>query len=447
MMGRTEERLRDATTALGSTLQRTDIPPLRLPETDQLAPGRPGRPPVSARPAPHRWLIPMSAAASVVAVLIGVVAVTHAMQAPQRGPAPGSAPATAGSAAVPPGLPRYIVTTIDGQAAVHSAVSGRVIAAIPRPAGVRYEGVAASAGDSSYFLAGVLNGNGGWPISFFRFTVGADGRPSKVQRLPGAPLATPTPVISGGWVNFQFAVSPDGRQLAYASGTANPYGAGTPYGDLNAGPGGNEHLIVQNVASGSRRTWHVWKSASAGLSQFSWGPDGQLGYNAVLAHAGVSGGKLVRRSRGTVSAFLIMPASAAGSDLARASQVVSYTMLPAKGIVREPHGVLSPAGQYAYVQLAGAGAGRITRVTIGPRAAYRVMLSGPQAQLGDPMSADTSGRYLIFPVGLRHVRTGNQGNYDYVLGHLARLDLRTGQLTQLSIPVQAEINGAFDAAW
>jgi hypothetical protein len=377
--------------------------------------------------------------------------VTHAMQAPRRGAAPGSGPATGGPAAVPAGLPRYIVTTIDGQAAVHSAVSGRVIAVIPRPAGVSaYEGAAAAAGDGSYFLAGRQNGDSGWRISFFRFTIGTGGQPGQVQRLPGAPLVTPTPVVSGGWVNFQFAVSPDGRQLAYASGTADPYGAGRTYGDLNAGPGSNEHLIVQNVASGRRRTWHVWKSASAGLSQFSWGPGGQLGYNAVLAHTGVSGGKLVRRSRGTVSAFLIMPTGGAGSDLARASQVVSYAMLPAAGSVREPHGVLSPAGQYAYVQLSGAGGpggGHITRVTIGARAAYRVVLSGQQAQLGDPMSADTSGRYLIFPVGPQQVRTGNPDNPYYVPAHLARLDLRTGQLAELPIPVRAEINGAFDAAW
>jgi hypothetical protein len=445
MMGRTEERLRDATTALGSTLRRTDIPPLRLPEAGQPAPGRAQAP---ARQAPRRWLIPLGAAASVVAVLIGVVAVTHGMQAPQRGRTPGSGPATGGPAAVPPGLPRYIVTTTDGQAAVHSAVSGQVIAAVPRPAGISaYEGAAAAAGVGSYFLAGLDHGDGRWRISFFRFTVGAGGRPSQVLRLPGAPLVTPTPVISGGWVNFQFAVSPDGRELAYASGTAEPYGAGTPYGDLNAGPGSNEHLIVQNVASGQRRAWHLWKAASAGLSQFSWGPDGQLGYNAVLAHTGVSGGKLVRRTRGTVSAFLIMSASGSGSDLARASQVVSYVTLPAVGTIREPHGVLSPAGQYAYVQLASAGGERITRVTIGTRAVYRVMLSGKGAQPGDPMSADASGRYLIFPAGLQRVHPGNPDNPDYVLGHLARLDLRTGQVTTLSIPVRAEINGAFDAAW
>jgi hypothetical protein len=49
-------------------------------------------------------------------------------------------------------------------------------------------------------------------------------------------------------------MTPDGSELAYASGTPDPYGAGTPYGDLNADyPGINEHIIVQNVATGSRQ--------------------------------------------------------------------------------------------------------------------------------------------------------------------------------------------------
>jgi hypothetical protein len=34
-----------------------------------------------------------------------------------------------------------------------------------------------------------------------------------------------------------------------------------------------------------------------------------------------------------------------------------------------------------------------------------------------------------------------------VAGHLARLDLRTGGVTPLPIPVMAEVNGTFDAAW
>jgi hypothetical protein len=127
MMGKTEERLRDATTSLGSTLQPEDIPPLRLPETPAR---RPRRRQVSARQAAtrqtsRRLLVPLAAAASVVAV-IGLVTLAHNAQAPRLGrdkvPAATGGPhgATGGPPAASPGLPRYLVTTVDGQAAVHA---------------------------------------------------------------------------------------------------------------------------------------------------------------------------------------------------------------------------------------------------------------------------------------------------------------------------------------
>ncbi|HUZ38488.1 MAG TPA: hypothetical protein VMV17_19355 [Streptosporangiaceae bacterium] len=69
-----------------------------------------------------------------------------------------------------------------------------------------------------------------------------------------------------------------------------------------------------------------------------------------------------------------------------------------------------------------------------------------QPVLGYPMRIDSSGRYLIFPLRVGHVRVVNP-DAPYLLAHLARLDLRTGQLVPLQIPVMAQINGAFDAAW
>jgi hypothetical protein len=87
MMGRTEERLRDATTALGNTLQPRDVPPLRLPET---ARPRPGRRPAAARPPAHRrWLIPLGTAASVAAIL-GMVVFVRSLPDGVRGNATAS---------------------------------------------------------------------------------------------------------------------------------------------------------------------------------------------------------------------------------------------------------------------------------------------------------------------------------------------------------------------
>jgi hypothetical protein len=75
-----------------------------------------------------------------------------------------------------------------------------------------------------------------------------------------------------------------------------------------------------------------------------------------------------------------------------------------------------------------------------------VLLTGAEVTTGEPMSLDGTGRYLLFPLGAGHP-PGGDSQSAYVVGHLARLDLRTGRVTSLSIPVMAEINGAFDAAW
>jgi Sigma-70, region 4 len=404
-----------------------------------------------------RYYLDLSEAetASAMRISRGLVTLAHNAQTPRLGrdkvPAATGGPhgATGGPAAASPGLPRYLVTTVDGQAAVHATASGQLIADIPRPADLyAYEGVAAAAGDRMFFLSGVMTSGGSWKIVFFKVVLGADGQPGNVRRLPGPPLVQQTPVISGGWVNFQFAVAPDGSELAYASGTPGPYGAGTPYGDLHADyPGINEHIIVQNVATGSRRTWSAWSSADAGISQFSWGPSGQLGYNAVLAHAGVSHGRIVRTPGGNISAFMILSTTAAGSDLISDSRVVTYTSLPSQGTLYEPHGLISPDGQLAYVQLSHtATSGQLAEVSAATGQTVRVLLAGSQASLGDPISIDSSGRYLIFPLGVQHLHVVNS-QVPYVMAHLARLDLRTRRVTQLSITVMARINGAFDAAW
>jgi hypothetical protein len=126
---------------------------------------------------------------------------------------------------------------------------------------------------------------------------------------------------------------------------------------------------------------------------------------------------------------------------------VTSTSVPSQGTLHEPHGVISPDGQLAYVQLSHtATSGQLAEVSAATGQTVRVLLAGSQASLGDPMSIDSSGRYLIFPLGVQHLHVVNS-QVPYVMAHLARLDLRTRRVTQLSITVKARINGAFDAAW
>jgi hypothetical protein len=268
-----------------------------------------------------------------------------------------------------------------------------------------------------------------------------------VQRLPGSPLAVPFPVISGGWMNFYFAVTSDGSELAYASGSPFPYGAGTPYGPATAAPGSNESIVVQNVATGHRRTWGAWNSAETVISQLSWGPAGHLGYDLTLADAGVSQASLIRKAGGHVSAMMILDTRAPGPDLAGDSRIVSYESSSGSGLLRGPQGVISPDGRYVYLQRpAGKAGGQLVEASATAGRTVRVLLAGTQATAGEPMSVDGSGRYLLVPLGAGHLR-GGDSQRPYVAGYLARLDLRTGRVTRLPIPVMAEINGAFDAAW
>jgi hypothetical protein len=437
MMGRTEERLRDATTALGSSLRNTDIPALRLPESTVRSPGR--RWAFSRALASRPWLAPLAAAASVAAV-IGLVTVgVRALPGSTGGSATSSSPAD---------IPRYLVTTIDGQAAIHASVSGQLIAHIPRPADVyAYEGVAAASGGRAYFLAGAMTGNGLWKVVFFKVVLGPDGRPGQVQRLPGSPLAVPFPVISGGWMNFYFAVTSDGSELAYASGSPFPSGAGTPYGPATATPGSNERIVVQNVATGDRRTWSAWNSAEAVISQLSWGPSGRLGYDLTVADAGVSQAKLIRKAGGQVSAFMVLATTAPGSDLSGDSRVVRYRSSSGSATPRGPYGVISPDGQHVYLQLPGTKVGgKLVEASAAAGRTDRVLVAGQQAVIGEPMSINGSGRYLLITLAVPHPRAATSETPN-VAGHLARLDLRTGRVTRLPIPVMAEINGAFDAAW
>ncbi len=333
MMGRTQERLHDATAALGSTLQPEDIRPLRLPDAAP-RPRRGGRAAGWLLAARH-WMPPLAAAAAIAAVIGLVVVTAHALPGHRRSPGPSSrsasplSPVPASAA-----LPRFLVTTTDGRADVEASASGRRIAVIPRPAAIyAYEGVAAAAGDRTFFLAGADTSGGSWKVEFFRVTLSRDGRPGPVHLLAGPPLVMQTPVISGGWVNFEFAVSPDGRQLAFASGTPFPSGAGTSYGPGVPSSGSSERLIVQDVATGSRRSWSAWSTAEAVITQFSWGQAGQLGYNLAVANAGLSGGMLVRKpAGGVVSAFLVLSTTARGSGLISNSHLVTGTVLPRRSI-------------------------------------------------------------------------------------------------------------------
>ncbi len=346
-------------------------------------------------------------------------------------------------------MPRFLVTTAEGQAAVRSGRTGRLIATISRPSQIyAYQGVAGAADDRTFFLAG-LTVRPHWKVSFFRVTLGADGRPGPPRQLPGGPLVVPNPIISGGWINFDLAVSPDAREIAFASGTPFPSGPGTPYGPPLPVSGANERLVVQNVATGSRRSWHAWKSAEAVITQLSWDDRGQIGYDLTVAHASARQPHPLRPDPAghVVAAFMVLGTAARGADLIANSELVAYSVSRHQGQLAEPNGVVSADGRWLYWQQPRtASSGQLTAESQAPGRRVRFLLSGRRALLGEPMSIDARGRYLLFPVLVRHQRPVNT-QVPYLEARLSRLDVRTRALTVLPIPIIAEINGAFDAAW
>lgn len=109
MMGHTEERLRDATTALGSTLEAADIPPLCLPDATRPSPASGWRP---GRPAFGRWLVPLATAVAVTAILALVVVVRN-MPGPHQHGRPASAARLTRWPV--PGEPGWSAWSVDGR--------------------------------------------------------------------------------------------------------------------------------------------------------------------------------------------------------------------------------------------------------------------------------------------------------------------------------------------
>jgi len=441
MTSRTQERLRDAATALGSTLQCQDIPPLQLPDAPRRSASA-GAQFVSARPAHRRWLAPLLAAAAVAAV-IGLVVVARNL--------PGT-PAPRGSAASEP--PRFLVATVDGQATVRSGVSGNVIAQIPRPHGIEaYAGVASAAGNTTYFLAGAIARMSIPKIVFYRLVLGAGGRPGKVQRLPGQPLTVPGPVSGSrsGSVDLDFAVTPDGRKLAYASSRPLRYVPGTLLEPGTPIPGSSDDIVVQDVTTGVRRTWSARASAGAAISRVSWELAGQLGYAVILQDSGVSQHAVIHEPGSVVGAFMVLDTTAPGPNLFRDSRIVTFGAVSPHSETREfvVGGLISPDGQHVYTEIM-----RTRRPVYPGRARGTLRIAEVSAVTGRtirliPMarpleftmaSIDGTGRYLLRGLFLAHpVPAGDS--------QLERVDLKTGRVTRLSYLFTRRTGSAFEAAW
>jgi hypothetical protein len=247
-------------------------------------------------PSAGRWLIPLAAAAAVVAVAVTLVAVKNPPRATHQTSAGPAASRSAGPAATaapvdPEALPSYFVainglvlmgqipagqsTPADGperdSVIVGETLTGKRLATISPPAGSTFVGVTGAADDRTFVLDSIQLGAGGGLVA------ATQPRTWYLLRIrPGAaPVETLTrldfPVPSGADING-IALSPDGTKLAVFYQVAKA-GDGFPY----SGP---FTLGIYSVATGA--ALHSWTGTDPYHGSYGYGSTDPPDPNANL---------------------------------------------------------------------------------------------------------------------------------------------------------------------
>jgi hypothetical protein len=258
-MNTVEERLRAATQAAAGTVAPGSAPPLHLPNRPDRRPGI-RRPP--SRSGWPRWVAPLAAAASVIAVVAASLVITSG---PPHGQT-GSAAASRRTAMAVDRIPPFYLTFVGGRGGrqhvvIHSTATGVVLATIlpPRPYG-NFSLVTAAEDDRTFVLA-AQRWRQASPTKLFLLRLDTGAR---VQRLTPLPI----PAIPAAEFTSAIAISPDASKLAMAVEQAPPRNDRNP------------EIRVFTLATGAERTW-VWPGRATitnngGTGQsLSWTADGR----------------------------------------------------------------------------------------------------------------------------------------------------------------------------
>jgi hypothetical protein len=289
-MTETADRLTDALTAAAAIMRPDETRALSSPVPGRLA--SPVSGPVRRRPGRLRaWLVPVGAAASVVAIILAAVSLAgHPGKIPAPRTGPGQAPAGAGpgitSLAGVPSVsgtrtppPRFYVIIVGKgitrsgdelmAVQVRRTSDGQVTGTMPAlPAGwILGRQISVTADDRTFTVAAetqaVCPSSTATRTRFYQFKVTSTGHITGVRAV--GKLVTGDPVS-------EFAASPDGTEVAYAQqGCAE---AASPA--LNVGV-----IHIMNVTSGAVRSWHSTVSAATParvttqIEAMSWTADGR----------------------------------------------------------------------------------------------------------------------------------------------------------------------------
>lgn len=268
-----EDRVRDATRAAADNIAPGTQPPLRLPAAES---GR-GLARLRRRRPPAAWVVPLTAAAAVVAVLAASLTLPAALagHGHQDGRGGRQSATSAASAVAARGLPPYYVALTGGlpeaqtAAVVRATATGKVLATLkpPKPYGA-FDYITAAGDDRTFVVAAqrywpIAGGSRGMPaekrdnttpLVFFWLRIGRAGHPVRLAplRIPGTLQATQV----GG-----IGLSPDASKLAM---TIEPVTSTGRYLSRST-------IRVVTLATGASRQWHWPGGGWVG----NWKPMGQ----------------------------------------------------------------------------------------------------------------------------------------------------------------------------
>lgn len=398
-LARTAERLRDALTAAADIMAEPDAAAVITPVPQQ--PGRLRR--------ARGWLIPLAAAACVVAVIAASVLLTTNLA---RTSSSASQPAYPGSSicsplpAAGPGtaLPRFYVTTDvtarQIQLQVRRTSDCAITAVVPLPAGwLLTGGISATAGDRTFFAAAFSAkrcpdqaGAGGISYAahetrFFRFAVNDQGRAGR--------LTVVGPPVSG--IVGPIAASPDGSRIAFNAADGNFVGPGTA---CAGGEAEGAAISVIDLATGKIRTWQApeMPPAPAGTSvtphEVSWMADGRTLAVSYVWPTNPSGPQLSM-------AVAALDTTSGGGSLQAHSHVLWSQ--PKKCVFCVEEALISPDGKsltaIAIQQTAHGERDALLRIAL-PSGRYRVLYESPaETNSGSAFTQDGSGQHAIVVSG------------------------------------------------
>jgi hypothetical protein len=268
-MNTLERRLRAAARATAEEIVPGSIPPLSLAKPRRRRPGPAGR--GRGRAGWPRVLIPLAAAASVIAVVATSLAITGGT----HGHRPGKATSHASALASLP--PYYVLLTGSNpnrtvlqpdHAVIRATSSGATLASVTPPSPYGTFALVAGAGDGHTFVLAAEK----WAVQRQDGGVSQQAEPTKffllrINPVTGKPRLTALPIpaepasvgLSG------MALSPGGRRLAVAIDDA----------------GGKQSIQVFTVATGSERQWtwpgggNITNNAGGNGQVLSWAADQQ----------------------------------------------------------------------------------------------------------------------------------------------------------------------------